>query len=111
MSKMISKARTLTVTVAAAAASGVAALARNPAVRREALRVSRFARPLRRGAGLAPVPPCLPPGRVVNLAGRGEVFVRDSGDAPANPAVLLLHGWTASADLNFFPGFQTVTLE
>jgi 3-oxoadipate enol-lactonase len=30
------------------------------------------------------------------------VFVRDSGGAPADPAVLLLHGWTASADLNFF---------
>jgi pimeloyl-ACP methyl ester carboxylesterase len=40
---------------------------------------------------------------VVNLPGRGEVFVRDSGGAPADPAVLLLHGWTASADLNFFP--------
>jgi pimeloyl-ACP methyl ester carboxylesterase len=40
---------------------------------------------------------------VINLEGRGEVFVRDSGGGPANPAVLLLHGWTASADLNFFP--------
>jgi pimeloyl-ACP methyl ester carboxylesterase len=100
---MISKARTLTVTLAAAAASGAAVIAGNPAVRREVLRVSRFTRPLRRGAGLAPVPPCLPPGRVINLAGRGEVFVRDSGGGPADPAVLLLHGWTASADLNFFP--------
>ncbi len=51
----------------------------------------------------APVPPACPPGRVMNLPGRGEVFVRDSGGAPANPVVLLLHGWTASADLNFFP--------
>jgi pimeloyl-ACP methyl ester carboxylesterase len=40
---------------------------------------------------------------VINLPGRGEVFVRDSGGTPADPAVLLLHGWTASADLNFFP--------
>jgi pimeloyl-ACP methyl ester carboxylesterase len=63
----------------------------------------RFARPLRRSVDLPPVPPRLPPGRVVNLPGRGEVFVRDSGGAPADPAVLLLHGWTASADLNFFP--------
>jgi 3-oxoadipate enol-lactonase len=100
---MISRARALTITVAAAAASGIAALARNPIIRREALWVSRFARPLRHGAGLAPVPPFLPPGRVINLAGRGEVFVRDSGGGPADPAVLLLHGWTASADLNFFP--------
>ncbi len=51
----------------------------------------------------APVPPALPPGRVVSLPGRGEVFVRDCGGAPASPAVLLLHGWTASADINFFP--------
>jgi pimeloyl-ACP methyl ester carboxylesterase len=40
---------------------------------------------------------------VVNLPGRGEVFVRDSGGTAASPAVLLLHGWTASADINFFP--------
>jgi 3-oxoadipate enol-lactonase len=100
---MISRARALTIAGAAATASGIAALARNPAVRREVLWVSRLARPLRRGPGLPPVPPCLPPGQVINLAGRGEVFVRDSGGAPADPVVLLLHGWTASADLNFFP--------
>jgi pimeloyl-ACP methyl ester carboxylesterase len=93
----------LTMTVAAAAAAGSAALVTNPAVRQEARRVGRFARPLRRSVALAPVPPCLPPGRVINLPGRGEVFVRDSGGTPADPAVLLLHGWTASADLNFFP--------
>src|SRR5262245_36232789 len=103
VSMMINRARALTVTVATAAGSGIAALAGNPAVRREVLRVSRFARPLRRGAGLPPVPPHLPPGRVINLAGRGEVVVRDSGGAPPGPSVLLLHGWTASADLNFFP--------
>ena len=51
----------------------------------------------------APVPPAFPPGRVVNLPDRGEVFVRDSGGTSASPAVLLLHGWTASADINFFP--------
>lgn len=65
--------------------------------------MSRLARPLRRSPGLPPVPPCLPSGQVINLIGRGEVFVRDSGGAPADPPVLLLHGWTASADLNFFP--------
>ncbi len=103
---MISRTRTLTVTATAAAASGIAALASNPTVRREALRLSRFARPLGRGAGLAPVPPDLPPGQIITRAGRGEVFVRDSGGAPADPAVLLLHGWTASADLNFFPVYD-----
>ena len=48
----------------------------------------------------APEPPAeLPPGRVVHVPGRGEYFVRDSGGD--GPAVLLLHGWTASADLNW----------
>jgi 3-oxoadipate enol-lactonase len=43
-----------------------------------------------------------PPGRVVLLPGRGEIFVRDSGalDAPLGP-VLLLHGWMFPADLNW----------
>ena len=100
---MNNRARTLT--VAAAAAAGLAALATNPTVRQEARRVGRFARPLQRSEALAPVPPRLPPGRVINLHGRGEVFVRDSGGTPAKPAVLLLHGWTASADLNFFPAY------
>lgn len=50
----------------------------------------------------APVPPALPPGRTLNLPGRGEVFVRDCGGTRPGPAVLLLHGWTASADINFF---------
>jgi pimeloyl-ACP methyl ester carboxylesterase len=40
---------------------------------------------------------------MVVLPGRGEVFVRDTGgDTTAAPPVLLLHGWTVSADLNFF---------
>ena len=48
----------------------------------------------------APEPPTdMPPGRVVHVPGRGEYFVRDSGGD--GPAVLLLHGWTASADLNW----------
>jgi len=54
------------------------------------------------------VPPDLPPGRVINLPGRGEVFARDSGGTPGGRAVLLLHGWTASADLNFFPVYGSL---
>jgi 3-oxoadipate enol-lactonase len=54
----------------------------------------------------APAPPPLPPGQVMNLPGRGEVFVRDSGGTSAGPPVLLLHGWTASADINFFPVYS-----
>lgn len=91
-------ARTVTVT-AAVAASVIAAAA----VRQRALQVARSARQPHRGTAGPPVPPSLPPGRVLNLPGRGEVFVRDSGGTSAGPAVLLLHGWTASADLNFFP--------
>src|SRR3954451_4691237 len=50
----------------------------------------------------APEPPVeLPPGRVVHVPGRGELFVRDTGGD--GPAVLLLHGWMFSADLNWFP--------
>ncbi len=56
----------------------------------------------------APLPPALLPGRVINLPGRGEVFVRDSGGSPASPAVLLLHGWTASADINFFAAYASL---
>src|SRR5215210_684523 len=49
----------------------------------------------------APEPPVpLPRGCVVNVPGRGEMFLRDScGDGPP---VLLLHGWMFSADLNWY---------
>ena len=65
-------------------------------------------RPPRRGTPGAPVPPDLPPGQVINLPGRGEVFVRDSGGTSGSPAVLLLHGWTASADINFFSVYASL---
>ena len=80
-----------------------AAVAANPALRDEARRLRRMARPMGIRPPGVPVPPPLPPGCVVTLPGRGEVFVRDTGagDQPA-PPVLLLHGWTVSADLNFF---------
>jgi pimeloyl-ACP methyl ester carboxylesterase len=89
--------------LAAGAASVVAAFAAKAAVGHRAWRAAISGRPLGPGTPGAPVPPALPPGQVMNLPGRGEVFVRDSGGTPASPAVLLLHGWTASADLNFFP--------
>ena len=45
-----------------------------------------------------------PPGGEVHLPGLGKMRIRDSGppegDADA-PTVLLLHGWTVSADLNW----------
>src|SRR5512135_98710 len=107
---MIRRTRALIVTVAAATPLALPELATHPAIRRKVHRVGRLTgragpagRPARRSAALAPLPPWLPSGRVINLPGRGEVFARDSGGTLADPAVLLLHGWTASADLNFFP--------
>lgn len=48
-----------------------------------------------------PVPPIeMPPARTLLVPGRGELFLRDSGN-PAAPAVMLLHGWMADADLNW----------
>ena len=102
---MSRSARRLAVMIAVAGAAGVAAVAADPKVRQAAGGLVRFMRPLARGAARPPVPPPLPPGRVVELPDRGEVFVRDSGGRPADPVVLLLHGWTASADLNFFPAY------
>ncbi len=47
------------------------------------------------------------PGRIVLLPGRGEVFVRDSGPRDDEaPTLLLLHGWTVGADLNFFAVYE-----
>ena len=47
-----------------------------------------------------PVPPFdMPPARTVRLPDRGEFFLRDTGGD--GPVVMLLHGWMASADLNW----------
>jgi 3-oxoadipate enol-lactonase len=47
------------------------------------------------------VTPFLPPAIIADVPGRGELFARVSqGHAVAAP-VLLLHGWQATADLNF----------
>lgn len=54
-----------------------------------------------------PPPPRLPPGRDVELAG-GTVFVRDVSGPAGAPAVVLLHGWTATADLNFFRNYHAL---
>lgn len=49
-----------------------------------------------------PEPPvALPPGRILHVPGRGEFFVRDTGEADGS-TVLLLHGWMFSSDLNWF---------
>ena len=53
--------------------------------------------------------PFLLPARVVSLPGRGEMFVRHHQHADAHaPTLLLLHGWTASADTQFFTAYETL---
>lgn len=53
-----------------------------------------------RGSSWPPDPPIeLPPARTVTVRGRGEFFLRDTGGG--GPTVMLLHGWMASADLNW----------
>ncbi len=47
-----------------------------------------------------PVPPFeMPPARTLYLPDRGELFMRDTGGD--GPPVMLLHGWMATADLNW----------
>lgn len=65
----------------------------------------------RLGVRRRPVPPVrlpwLPPGEVVLLPDRGETFVRIHRHADRDaPMLLLLHGWTASADLQFFTAYE-----
>jgi len=50
--------------------------------------------------------PDLPPARTLDLAGRGEIVVREQPGPPGAPALVLLHGWTVSSDLNWFPVFR-----
>jgi 3-oxoadipate enol-lactonase len=52
-----------------------------------------------------PDPPAeLPPARTVTVPGRGELFLRDTGGD--GPAVMLLHGWIVSADVNWWGAYQ-----
>jgi 3-oxoadipate enol-lactonase len=47
-----------------------------------------------------------PAGHDVDLTGRGTTFVREV-PGPANaPVLIALHGWTASADLNWYPCYS-----
>jgi pimeloyl-ACP methyl ester carboxylesterase len=69
--------------------------------RSTAQRARRIAARDRGAPRWAPEPPVeLPRGEIVHVPGRGEYFVRDTGGD--GPAVLLLHGWCVSADLNWF---------
>lgn len=52
--------------------------------------------------------PELPPGRFVHLGERGTIVVRDFGQRDANTVIFLLHGWTATADLNWFRCYEAL---
>lgn len=52
--------------------------------------------------------PVLGPGRALDLPGRGTVVVRDIGPHEAMPLVLL-HGWTVTADLNWFGQYDALS--
>ena len=52
------------------------------------------------------MPPDLPPGAAMQLPGRGTTFVRTLDGPPEAPTVVLLHGWTATADLNWFTCYR-----
>lgn len=73
----------------------------------ELARLRRMMSRLEVGPGKPPSPPPgLPPGYIVRLEGRGETFVRHHEGPADAPVLLLLHGWTASADLqwcNIYP--------
>lgn len=50
----------------------------------------------------------LPPGRALELPGRGRTFIREVQGPPGAPTIFLLHGWTATADLNWSTCFDAL---
>jgi len=46
--------------------------------------------------------PWLPAAETVELPGRGTLQVRQMAGPPGAPTIVLLHGWTATADLNWY---------
>lgn len=53
-------------------------------------------------------PPNLPPARVLLVPGRGEMFLREQEGPPGALPVLLLHGWTVSADITWFSVYRAL---
>jgi 3-oxoadipate enol-lactonase len=52
--------------------------------------------------------PDLPEGRFLDLGDRGTILVRDFGPRDAATKLVLLHGWTATADLNWFKCYSAL---
>ena len=78
-----------------------------PGLRRALHRLARFLRRM----DIPPEPPIappMPPGRIVVLPDRGEMFVRLSDPVDGALPVLLLHGWLSSADQNWFRAYEAL---
>ena len=52
--------------------------------------------------------PPLPEGTIVHLPGRGPLFVRQVPGPAGAPVVILLHGWTTTADLNWHASYAAL---
>jgi 3-oxoadipate enol-lactonase len=55
---------------------------------------------------VGPDGPKLPAGQMIDLPGRGQLFVRDTGARRGVSTVVMLHGWGATVDLNFFRTYK-----
>ena len=53
--------------------------------------------------------PQLPTGYELDLPGRGRTFIRDAQGPEGAPTLILLHGWTATADLNWYTCFADLS--
>ena len=56
----------------------------------------------------APAPP-LPPTRTVVVEDLGELAIRHVQGPKNAPTIVLLHGWTATADINYFSAFEALS--
>jgi 3-oxoadipate enol-lactonase len=53
--------------------------------------------------------PPFPPARTVELDDLGELSVRHVEGPVGAPTIALLHGWTASADINYFSAYEALS--
>ncbi len=53
--------------------------------------------------------PGLPPGRAIELPGRGTTFVREAEGPAGAPTLVLLHGWTVNSALNWFAAYEPLS--
>lgn len=77
-------------------------------MRADAGSLRRYARRLDTTELEPPLPPPLPAGTIIDVPGRGEMLVREVPGPEGAPTILLLHGWTLSADLNWFTFYDAI---